>query len=132
MITLGRLTYRSLFASNSTGIIWNNEMNDFTTQGVLVKTLLLNVSFNEVGDSKRLHQLLFENSISIERDFSKGILDELLERGHKTTEFTGNIFSVLEAISVSEEGEIAGYADPRKPSGKASYVFKTVKSRTKS
>ncbi|XP_052802833.1 glutathione hydrolase 1 proenzyme-like isoform X2 [Mya arenaria] len=171
--------FGSMFASNSTGIIWNNEMDDFTTQGadrinrieplkrprssmapcivvdnegkvkmvvgaaggskiattvaqVLVKTLLVDVPFNEVGDSKRFHPLVFENSISIERDFPKDILDELHGRGHKTTEFTGNKFTVLEAIFVSEDGEMKGYADPRKPSGKASYVFKTVTSMTKS
>ncbi|XP_052797422.1 glutathione hydrolase 1 proenzyme-like isoform X2 [Mya arenaria] len=171
--------FGSMFASNSTGIIWNNEMDDFTTRGsdkinrieplkrprssmapcivvdnegkvkmvvgaaggskiattvaqVLVQTLLLDVPINKVGDSKRFHPLVFENSLSIERDFPKDILDELNERGHKTTNFTGNNFSILEAISVSEVGEIEGYADPRKPSGKASYVFKTVKSGTKS
>jgi hypothetical protein len=43
---------------------------------------------------------------------------------------TSRLFSVVESISVHDNGTMFGYVDRRKKQGKASYMYRTVKAKS--
>ncbi|XP_045174732.2 glutathione hydrolase 1 proenzyme-like isoform X2 [Mercenaria mercenaria] len=172
--------FGSMIVSNATGIIWNNEMDDFDTDParstsvnriepgkrprssmapcivvdnqdnvklvtggaggskiatsvaqLIAKTLLLGMPLNDAVDSKRLHHTLKDNQLSLEKGFPEEIKRLLTEeRGHRSSYSSSNIFSVIESILVDDKGALLAYADPRKLSGKASYMYTTVKQKS--
>ncbi|KAL4224739.1 Gamma-glutamyltranspeptidase 1 [Mactra antiquata] len=162
--------FGSSMVSNSTGILWNNEMDDFSPLGsskinlvepgkrprssmapvivvdnkndvkiviggaggsyiptsvaqVLSNLLFLDMPLEDAVDEKRVHYKIDDDVTVLERDFPKDISDKLEEdKGHKVTYYSRDIMSVIESIYVNDN--IKGYADPRKLSGKASYIYR--------
>ncbi|XP_060575430.1 glutathione hydrolase 1 proenzyme-like [Ruditapes philippinarum] len=174
--------FGSMIVSNATGIIWNNEMDDFDTDPkrptkvnrlepgkrprssmaptivvdnednvkmvtggaggsyiattvaqVLAKVLLLNMPLQEAMDSKRIHHKLADNTLYLEKGFPEDIKELLTDaegRKHVAKFSTSRLFSVVESISVDDNGTMFGYADKRKKQGKASYMYRTVKAKS--
>ncbi|PVU85294.1 hypothetical protein BB561_006962 [Smittium simulii] len=127
------LTFGSKVMDPSTGVIFNNEMDDFSTPGasggskiitstaqVLLNVLEFGKNLKEAIDDSRLHHQLLPNVLSVEPNYSKEMRDIFVAKGHEVKEMSFGE-SVVQGIRIIENGIIHAVSDGRKYGVPAAY-----------